>query len=164
MIGPRNDSEEWGQMQNLIKIATFSIALSLVGGCSYFSVYKRDLPQGNLFTQDMVTQLKPGMSREQVVYVMGMPLLRTPFDENQWEYVSRLDEAYAGVKQRRVTLTFANNQLVDIKTSGDMDANMELSPDSDLGPALDPGGVEPIPGSSPVPAPGEEPDSRGERI
>nr|WP_298413883.1 outer membrane protein assembly factor BamE [uncultured Halomonas sp.] len=151
-------------MQNLIKIATFSIALSLVGGCSYFSVYKRDLPQGNLFTQDMVTQLKPGMSREQVVYVMGMPLLRTPFDENQWEYVSRLDEAYAGVKQRRVTLTFANNQLVDIKTSGDMDANMELSPDSDLGPALDPGGVEPIPGSSPVPAPGEEPDSRGERI
>lgn len=160
MIGPRNDSEEWGQMQNLIKIATFSIALSLVGGCSYFSVYKRDLPQGNLFTQDMVAQLKPGMSREQVAYVMGVPLMRTPFDENQWEYVSRLDKAYAGVKQRRVTLTFANNQLVDIKTAGDMGANMELSSDPDPGPPVA-GNEEPIPGRSPAPSPGQEPDGRG---
>ncbi|MGC3874831.1 outer membrane protein assembly factor BamE [Halomonas sp. GXIMD04776] len=151
-------------MQNLIKIVAFSTALALMSGCNYFSVYKRDLPQGNLFTQDMVQQLEPGMTREQVVYVMGMPLLRTPFDQNQWEYVSRLDEAYAGVKQRRVTLTFANDRLVDIKTSGDMNADMEMSPDLDPGPGAEPAGAEPLPNMSPTTDPGEEPGRRGERI
>ncbi|WP_072822925.1 outer membrane protein assembly factor BamE [Modicisalibacter ilicicola] len=151
-------------MQNLIKTVTFSLALTLVGGCSYFSVYKRDLPQGNLVTQEMVEQLRPGMSRDQVQYVMGNPLLRGPFDDDQWDYVFRLDEAYAGVKQRRVTLTFANDRLVNIEASGDMEADMELSPDLDPGPGVEPAGAETLPGVSPTPAPGSEPDASGEQI
>jgi len=136
MIDQSNDSEERDQMQNLIKTVIFSFALALVSGCSYFGVYKRDLPQGNLITEDMLAQLEPGMSREQVQYVMGNPLLEAPFDDDQWDYVFLLDEAYGGVIYKRVTLTFDNSRLVDIQTFGDIAANVDLKPASGAGPAM----------------------------
>ncbi len=144
MIDQSNDSEERDQMQNLIKTVTFSLALTLVGGCSYFGVYKRDLPQGNLVTPDMVAQLEPGMSREQVKYVMGSPLLEGPFNPDQWDYVFYLDEAYGGEVYKRLTLTFANDRLVDTRTEGDIDADVELETDSEVGPTPE---VEPLPGN-----------------
>lgn len=136
MIDQSNDSEEWGQMQNLIKTVIFSFVLVLVSGCSYFGVYKRDLAQGNLITEDMLAQLEPGMSREQVQYVMGSPLLEAPFDEDQWDYVFLLDEAYGGVIYKRLTLTFDDNRLVDMQTFGDIEADVDLEPESGLGPSM----------------------------
>jgi outer membrane protein assembly factor BamE len=164
MIDQSNDSEERGQMQNLIKTVTLSLALSLTSGCSYFSVYKRDLPQGNLVTPELVGQLERGMSREQVKNVMGAPLLESPFDANEWDYVFRLDKAYAGVRQRRATLTFASDRLIGIETFGDMRTDIELSPDIDPGPGVEPAGAEPLPDISPAPDPGEEPSISGEEI
>ncbi|MGQ7246494.1 outer membrane protein assembly factor BamE [Halomonas sp. V046] len=126
MIDRPHDSEEQAQMQKLTGIVTLSLALALTSGCTYFSVYKRDLAQGNLVTNEMVNQLRPGMSRQEVVSVMGSPLLEAPFDESQWDYVYRLDEAYGDVMQRRLTLTFAGNQLTNIEREGDfsMDPNV----------------------------------------
>ncbi|WP_136068299.1 outer membrane protein assembly factor BamE [Modicisalibacter radicis] len=123
-------------MQNLIKTVIFSLALVLVSGCSYLGVYKRDLPQGNLITEDMLEQLEPGMSREQVQYVMGSPLLETPFDDDQWDYVFRLDEAYGDVIYKRLTLTFDNDRLVDMRTFGEIDTDVDLEPESGPGPAM----------------------------
>ncbi|GGX85183.1 outer membrane protein assembly factor BamE [Litchfieldella qijiaojingensis] len=122
-------------MQKLIKMVTLSLVLSLAGGCSYLGVYKRDLPQGNLVTQEMVAQLEPGMTREQVKFVMGSPLLEAPFSANQWDYLYRLDEAYGDVEQRRVTLTFANDRLVNITTEGDLASDIELPSVEGVGPA-----------------------------
>lgn len=136
MIDQSNDSEERDQMQNLIKTVIFFFALVLVSGCSYLGVYKRDLPQGNLITEDMLAQIEPGMSREQVQYVMGNPLLETPFDDDQWDYVFLLDEAYGGVIYKRLTLTFDNDRLVDIQADGDIDADVELTPENGPGPAM----------------------------
>ncbi|PXX94848.1 outer membrane protein assembly factor BamE [Halomonas sp. LBP4] len=113
-------------MQKLTGIVTLSAILLLSSGCSYFGVYKRDIPQGNLVTAEMVEQLQPGMSREQVVRVMGRPLLEAPFDANQWDYVFRLDEAYGGVDSRRVTLTFAGDRLANIEREGDLSGDIEL--------------------------------------
>ena len=87
MIDRNHDSEEQVQMQKLTRIITLSVALTVVSGCSYVGVYKRDIPQGNLVTEEMVSQLEPGMTQEQVTYVMGRPLLEAPFDSNQWDYV-----------------------------------------------------------------------------
>ncbi|WP_280539676.1 outer membrane protein assembly factor BamE [Chromohalobacter sp. 11-W] len=124
-------------MQNLIKTVTFSVALALVSGCSYVGVYKRDLAQGNLITKDMVSQLETGMTKEQVRYVMGSPLLQGPFDENRWDYVFYLDEAYADVEEKRVTLTFQNDKLTDIEREGNIEDNVELSTQSGPGPAVE---------------------------
>lgn len=135
MIDRLNDSEEKAQMQKLIKTVTLSVALSLVGGCSYFGVYKRDLSQGNLVTQDMVAQLQPGMSRSQVESIMGSPMAPAPFDSSKWDYVFRLDKAYAGVDQRRASLTFSGDRLVDIQTSGDLTGIPDFTDQQGPGPA-----------------------------
>lgn len=145
-------------MQKLIKLVTLSVALTMAGGCSYLGVYKRDLPQGNLVSQETVAQLQPGMSREEVRQIMGSPLLEAPFNADQWDYVFRLDEAYGGVDQRRVTLTFADDRLVNLTSDGDLTRDIDLTPTEGPGPA--PEGVGPD-GDSPVaqPAPQEGPEA-----
>lgn len=143
MINRNHDSEEQAQMQKLTRIITLSVALTVVSGCSYIGVYKRDIPQGNLVTQEMVSQLQPGMTQEQVTYVMGRPLLEAPFDASQWDYVFRLDKAYGDVEQRRVTLTFdPQGRLVNIEQQGDLSKELPIDVKSNMGPAAE--GVNPI--------------------
>ncbi|WP_163560730.1 outer membrane protein assembly factor BamE [Halomonas sp. NO4] len=145
-------------MQKLIKTVCLTAALTLAGGCSYVGVYKRDLPQGNLVTEGMVAQLQPGMSQQQVVDVMGSPLLEAPFNANQWDYVFRLDEAYGDVEQRRVTLTFANGQLADIRREGEFESDIELRSPDGVGPAVE--GTSPR-ADMPGPAPRTIPETGG---
>ncbi|MFC7368336.1 outer membrane protein assembly factor BamE [Vreelandella zhaodongensis] len=143
MIDRNHDSEEQAQMQKLTRIITLSVALTVVSGCSYVGVYKRDIPQGNLVTQDMVSQLQPGMTQQQVTYVMGRPLLEAPFDTRQWDYVYRLDKAYAGVEQRRVTLTFDDmGRLINVAQEGDLSGDLPVSTESGPGPAVE--GADPL--------------------
>ncbi|HSP30909.1 MAG TPA: outer membrane protein assembly factor BamE [Halomonas sp.] len=130
-------------MQKMTRIITLSVALSVVSGCSYVGVYKRDIPQGNLVTEEMVSQLQPGMTQEQVTYVMGRPLLEAPFDASQWDYVFRLDKAYGDVEQRRVTLTFdPQGRLVNIDQEGDLSGELPLDVESSMGPASE--GTDPM--------------------
>lgn len=109
-------------MQKSIRIITLFCMISLVSGCSFFSVYKRDEPQGNLITSDMVQTIKEGMTREQVNYVMGAPVLTDAFDSNQWDYVYRLNAADGKVYIKRVSITFQNDHVVKIVKGGDLDS------------------------------------------
>ncbi|MEA2120010.1 outer membrane protein assembly factor BamE [Halovibrio sp. HP20-50] len=130
-------------MQKLTQIITLSVALTVVSGCSYVGVYKRDIPQGNLITQTMVSQLELGMTQEQVTYVMGRPLLEAPFDASEWDYVFRLDEAYGDVEQRRVTLTFdPQGRLANIEKEGDFSEPLPLDGENSIGPAAE--GADPL--------------------
>ena len=54
---------------------------------SFPGAYKIDIQQGNVITQEMVDQLRPGMTRAQVQYVMGTPLLEDTFNKDRWDYV-----------------------------------------------------------------------------
>ncbi|OBX38320.1 outer membrane protein assembly factor BamE [Halomonas elongata] len=134
MIDQNHDSEEQAQMQKLTRTVTLTVALTLVSGCSYFGVYKRDLAQGNLVTSAMAEQLQPGMTRQQVVNLMGSPMLEAPFDAQQWDYVYRLDKAYGGVEQRRLTLTFQGNRLADIDRHGDFSRPPSVADERGIGP------------------------------
>jgi len=119
-------------MQKLTRIIAISAALTVMGGC----VYKRDIPQGNLVNQTMVDQLQPGMSQQQVVSVLGRPLLEAPFDASEWDYVFQLDKAYEDVETRRVTLTFTpQGRLANIKTEGELSRSLPFDGDTELGPA-----------------------------
>ena len=50
-------------------------------------MYRVVIQQGNVVTQDMIDQLKPGMTREQVSYVMGQPIMRNTFKNSRWDFV-----------------------------------------------------------------------------
>jgi outer membrane protein assembly factor BamE len=55
----------------------------LLGGC----VYRPDIQQGNLLQVREVEQVKPGMTRSQVRYLLGTPMVSDPFEPNRWDYV-----------------------------------------------------------------------------
>ncbi len=79
-------------------------------GCS-ISPYKIDVQQGNVVTQDMVAKLRPGMTRAQVKYVLGTPLVTDAFHPERWDYFYKFDKAGDPAEQRRLTLVFKDDQL-----------------------------------------------------
>ena len=70
--------------------AALIAAATLVASCNLPRVYRLTVQQGNVITQEMVDSLKPGMTREQVAFIMGEPVVRNPFDNSRWDYVYTL--------------------------------------------------------------------------
>jgi outer membrane protein assembly factor BamE len=102
-------------MHKLITLLVFAMLALSVAGCHI--VYTPDVQQGNLLDKKVVDQLKPGMTKRQVVVLMGTPSVSTPFDRSRWDYVSTMSRRGAPVKIRTFTLTFNNDTLV--RTEGD---------------------------------------------
>lgn len=87
-------------------------ACSGVGSLDFPGVYKIAIPQGNIITQEMVDQLRPGMSKRQVIFVMGTPLVRDPFHQDRWDYIYSFQPGGGVRGQERVTVQFVDDQLV----------------------------------------------------
>lgn len=85
-------------------------------------LYTIDIKQGNIVDQDMVNQLQPNMSKRQVLYVMGSPMINDYFNKDRWDYVysTRINDDQK--IQKHVTLFFNGDELVkvegDFKPSG----------------------------------------------
>ena len=95
-----------------------------LGGCSFSQlnlpelkiprVYKLSIQQGNVITQEMVDRLKPGMTRNQVEFVMGKPVLADPFEQDQWVYVYTLEVPDYFIQNFKMVLTFKDDTLATI--------------------------------------------------
>ena len=79
-----------------------------------FSPYRIDVPQGNFVSREMVEQLKEGMTRDQVRFVLGTPLLTDIFHADRWDYVFRLQKGSGAVISSRVTVFFDGDRLTKI--------------------------------------------------
>jgi outer membrane protein assembly factor BamE len=93
----------------------------LLASCSYLhlpTAYKMDIRQGNYVTQEMRDKLKTGMSRSQVKYVMGTPMVSDVFHDNRWDYVYRMEHADKLVEQQHLILYFDGDTLSRIDDSG----------------------------------------------
>ena len=73
--------------------------------------YKLDVQQGNVVTSKMLLQLRPGMTKSQVRFIMGTPLIQDSFHGNRWDYVYQMREKGKVVEQRRVILDFEGDAL-----------------------------------------------------
>ena len=80
-------------------------------------VYKLSVQQGNVITQEMVDRLKPGMTRNQVEFVMGKPVLGDPFNDDQWVYIYTLEVPDYFNQVFKMVLAFEDDTLATI--SGD---------------------------------------------
>ena len=86
---------------------------------SFPGAYKIDIQQGNVVTQSMIDQLELGMTRAQVQYIMGTPLLQDTFDRNRWDYVYSHQPGDKAREQRTVTLFFDNDRLRSRSVNGE---------------------------------------------
>jgi outer membrane protein assembly factor BamE len=86
-------------------------ALSACGNLGFPGVYRIDVEQGNIVTQEMVDQLKPGMNRNQVRFVLGTPLLEDSFHQNRWDYIFLIRNGNTSKKSERLSVFFDGDEL-----------------------------------------------------
>jgi len=103
-------------MKRLLAIITCFSGLCLTG-CSipeWSVVHRIDVQQGNVITQDVINQLEPGMSRRQVQFVAGSPMVADVFHQDRWDYLYHLKPGKGEVTSEHVSLFFEEDALVRI--------------------------------------------------
>jgi len=89
-------------------------------------VYKIDVIQGNVITQEMINQLRPGMDKRQVKFILGTPLLVDPFHKERWDYFYDLKKAGKQQKKERITVFFEGDKLINL--AGNFKPSNEFKP------------------------------------
>jgi outer membrane protein assembly factor BamE len=90
------------------------VVLLLLGGC-FLVPHKIEMQQGNYVDQKMIERLKPEMSRSQVRFILGTPLIADPFHPQRWDYVYLTGRAGDVRRERRITVVFEEDRLVRIE-------------------------------------------------
>ncbi|MHB1292659.1 MAG: outer membrane protein assembly factor BamE [Sulfuricella sp.] len=94
--------------------ALAATSILLLAACSVtekLTPYKIDIQQGNVVTQEMVAKLKPGMTKAQVRFILGTPLITDAFHANRWDYVYRYQKAGKLTEERKLALFFDQELL-----------------------------------------------------
>lgn len=90
-------------------------AALLLGACSI--IYKPDIQQGAVLSEAKVEQLRPGMSQQQVLLLLGEPSVASPFNQDRWDYVHTLQKRGGKIARKDFTVYFENGVLV--RTEGE---------------------------------------------
>lgn len=92
-------------------ICALAVALA-ASGC--IKPHRPALSQGNLLNAKEISKVKPGMTREQVIFLIGAPVMAQPFDTNRWDYIYVARRDYEKERKYIVSLFFKNNKVVKI--------------------------------------------------
>jgi outer membrane protein assembly factor BamE len=84
-------------------------------------VYKMTVQQGNIITEEMLDQLRPGMTKTQVRYLLGTPVLTDFFNIDRWDYTYTIRRGHQDMEVKTLTLFFQDDALV--RTEGDLRPN-----------------------------------------
>ncbi len=102
-----------------ILLSLFVLCCTLLVGCGAngpaLKPFKMDIQQGNVVTSKMLLQLKPGMTKSQVRFIMGTPLIVDSFHKDRWDYFYQMRQAGKIVEQRRVILDFDREMLTKVR-------------------------------------------------
>jgi outer membrane protein assembly factor BamE len=91
--------------------STVILACLLQAACSMPNfrlprLHKVAIQQGNVITQRMIDQLKPGLTREQVTFIMGEPISRNSFDDSRWDYLYSIEVPGEYLERKRLSIYF----------------------------------------------------------
>lgn len=94
-------------------------------------VYRLQIEQGNIVTDEMVKQLEPGMSPSQVEFILGTPLIRDSFSPNRWDYLHVIHKPDNTVERERLTVFFEDGALSHYESNIKADTKVDASSDTD---------------------------------
>ena len=92
-----------------------TVTLSGCSGIGFPGVYLINIDQGNIVEQDMVDQLKPDMTRRQVRFLLGTPIVEDTFNNDRWDYIRVVRRGNDTLLRRRLTVVFEDDVLVDVE-------------------------------------------------
>jgi outer membrane protein assembly factor BamE len=93
----------------------------LITGALFASgcVYKMNIQQGNYLVPDSVSQLKEGMTRSQVRFLLGTPMVPVAFDDSRWDYYYFFSsQKFKAPLKRRLTVYFADDKVARYENQG----------------------------------------------
>ena len=123
LIGYHYRHMRWSSLLVSLPVS-LPFSLLLLSSCGFVpqipgvKPYRIDIQQGNYISQDMVAQLKPGMSKEQVRLALGTPLLTDIFHADRWDYVYWREKPGAKREQRKLTVFFEDGKLTRLDGDG----------------------------------------------
>src|SRR5580698_3731109 len=105
-------------MKTILRLTLLSAAL-LGSAC----VYRINIQQGNYLDQAAVNQVKEGMTRSQVRYLLGTPMVADSFSKERWDYIYYLKKGRTlHVESRRVTVFFEGEKVAKLNKPTDAEA------------------------------------------
>ena len=105
-------------MKRFWQRTTTLILACVIAGCGTFQfpgIHRITIQQGNVISQKMVNRLKPGMTRSQVRFVLGNPVVDDQLDANRWDYVSTFGLSGGEISQFRLIVFFENDRLTRVE-------------------------------------------------
>lgn len=115
---------------------SLALALSACGSTEWGFPYRSNVQQGNWITAEQVARLEPGMSREQVRFLLGTPTLQDIFRTDRWDYPYFSKPGYGEPEQRRFSVWFEGDSLV--RWEGDPQPERQPYQRTDSGAAATP--------------------------
>lgn len=104
----------WSALRMWVILAA-AIALPGCGFVGFPGVYKIDVEQGNLVDQKMIEQLERGMSRRQVRFIMGSPLIEDTFNPDRWDYPYVIRNGGNIIRKAQVSVVFDGDRLIEVR-------------------------------------------------
>lgn len=131
--------------------AAAGLVLASASGCAgvglnFLSPYRFEIQQGNFVSSEMVSQLRDGMTRDQVKFTLGTPMLTSAFRDDRWDYVFYIRRSSGVILERKLTVWFESNKLA--RWEGDKMPSERAAPDTDV--PVEPPVVPPAPATPPT--------------
>ncbi|GAB7563440.1 hypothetical protein LG202_14790 [Methylobacillus methanolivorans] len=101
-------------MRHIILLAAL-LCVACSSALPSFKPYKMDIQQGNVVTSKMMLQLRPGMTKSQVRFIMGSPLIQDSFHRDRWDYFYQMRKGGKVIEQRRVIMEFEGDALKRVR-------------------------------------------------
>lgn len=115
-------------MQKVLRLTFLITSIACITACSTLKfpwVYEVRVQQGNWVERDMVEKLEVGMTKSQVRYVMGSPLVQDTFSPDRWDYYFTIKRGDYQMKERRVTVFFEGDTLARWESNLDTEENRD---------------------------------------
>jgi outer membrane protein assembly factor BamE len=95
--------------------------MALSSGC----VYRASISQGNLIKQEDLDQVEVGMTRNQVRFLLGTPMIDDPFHKSRWDYVYYLKIGREDATFKRwVSVVFVDDRVGEIRKEQELDPDL----------------------------------------
>ena len=99
-------------MRKILSLVLACLVLTSMSGC----VYRQTISQGNLVKQEDLDQVEVGMTRSQVRFLLGTPMIDDPFSRNRWDYIYFVKIGRDAASQKRwVSIYFDDEKVSEIQ-------------------------------------------------